>query len=166
MAAADIISIWDRLHAILSGDDAAVRDELNIDFRFRRCDDPFTFDRAPRQTYSDGVYRIEAEQTGDPGRYIGGGRNERHRVNCWVLRPNRGPKTDAAYKKLLVDLDKLRNAFEHDGDEAGGPDYYVMDSTVSSGVQSGPSAQDIWLVGRLSFTVDFDRDDSVEITGT
>ena len=152
MAATDIIAIWTRLHELMRSEN------------LKLCDDPFTFERAPRQTYGGGVYRIEAEGTGDPGRYIGGARNEHHKIDCWVLRPNRGAKTDNAYSRMLTDLDKLRTLFEQDGDSADGPDYYVMDGTVSTAVRAGPAQGDIYLMGNLSFEVDFDRDPDTAVT--
>ena len=158
MAGANIAQIWDRLHALVSGE--AVVDDLALKLDYKRSDDPFTFDREPRQGHRGGVYRIESQMAGTGGLYLGGDRNELHQIDIWLLQPyQRNPH--GVFKRLLVDLDTLRTLVERDG--LRDIDYTTVDGSVSSAVREAPGPDAIYLLGHLGAIVDFDRDPDTAI---
>ena len=118
----------------------------------------------PRQAYPGGIYRIETSLTNAPALYIGGARNEQHRVECWVLRPNRGQYTKPVYDRTMIELDRLRTVLEDEGQQFGMPDYYVVDGSVTAQAREATDQDAIYMVGHFSCSVDFDRDPDIPIS--
>jgi parallel beta-helix repeat protein len=137
MALTTIGAIWDRLSSIV------------VAQGYTRSRNPFDFDQQPDSRLNL-VFHMASSRSGTEG-YLGGYQGELHRVDIFLARRAKSDPWGAA-RQLKVDMDLVEATVLADSPTE---DYILQDESVESEIRD-PGPDDDYVVGRLSFTVDFD----------
>jgi hypothetical protein len=140
MPLTSIGAVWDRISTVTAMQG------------YHRASKAFDFEQQPDITL-ERAFHIQSERTSTVG-YLGGDQAEQHRISLYMALRTKRNEVGAA-RQLKVDVDLLEDLISS-GEEAASYDYIIEDDSVESEIRDTQLNQD-YVVGRLAFTVDFDR---------
>jgi len=133
--------VLDRLNSICAGSP----------YSYTRAIEPFSFDLQPAQN-SDGLYRIEFSLDETQG-YLGYQQCELWAFNIWLAQAHqRAPFT--AQRELVTAISSLQSTLARAG---VAQDWNLRDDDLDGEVRLADDPESVYVVGRLSGLIDFDR---------